>query len=317
MEKQLTFIELFAGIGGFRLAFEKAGYKCLFASEIDKFCQKTYFANFNEYPQGDICLIDAKNIPDHDVLTAGFPCQPFSIANIPNSLRNNIPTGFDYPESGKMFFEIIRVLKEKQPKAFLLENVKNLVYYKKGEVFSFMLNKLKELGYYVHYKIINSQNYVPQKRERVFIVGFKGNVLYEFPVPPDKIYPVKDILEPEVDAKYTLSDRSWASIKARKLRRKRIDKKGNFGYYAVNLDRPSVTLTAHYCKHSGDILVPQKGKNPRRFTPRECARLMGFPDDFKIVVSDTQAYKQFGNSVVVPVVEALANSIKDHLINDL
>jgi len=302
---QLTFIDLFAGIGGTRQAFENVGCKCVFSSEIDPFARKTYFENYGEMPAGDITKIPSSEIPDHDILLAGFPCQPFSISGVSKRNSLGMPHGFKDCTKGTLFFEIARILEDKRPRAFLLENVKHLKNHDRGRTFKIIMRTLEdELGYTVYHKVINSAKVVPQNRERIFIVGFDRPIKFEFPEYPDLKPKVRDILEQDVDEKYTLSDRLWNYLQEYKIKHRR---KGNgFGYGLVDLDGVTRTLSARYYKDGSEILIPQEGKNPRRLTPRECARLMGFPESFKIVVSDTQAYKQFGNSVVIPVVEKIA-----------
>jgi DNA (cytosine-5)-methyltransferase 1 len=304
-----TFIDLFAGIGGMRIAFERAGAKCVFSSEIDRMAQLTYQANFGETPSGDITSIRVSRIPSHDVLTAGFPCQPFSLAGISKKKSLDMPVGFEDLTQGTMFFEIARILRAKRPKAFLLENVKNLKSHDKGKTFRIIEKTLsEELGYDLHYKIIDSRFVVPQHRERIYIVGFRKPMNFIFPS-FEKASPVlRDILEEKPLPKYTITDKLYAYLDEYARRHRA---RGNgFGYSVASLDGHSRTLSARYFKDGSEILIPQgKQNNPRRLTPRECARLMGFPDSFKIVVSDTQAYRQFGNSVVVPVVEQIARAI--------
>ena len=314
-KSKFTFIDLFAGIGGFRLAFQSLGGNCVFSSEWDKYAQVTYEANFGHMPAGDITKIPAKDIPDHDILTAGFPCQPFSIAGVSkhNALGN--PHGFLHATQGTLFFDVARIIKEKQPKAFLLENVKNLLRHDKGNTFNVILDTLeKNLGYCVSYNIIDARKLVPQHRERIFIVGFKEEKSFEFPAIPDLNPRVRDILEDGVDPKYTLSDHLWQYLQAYAAKHKAA---GNgFGFGFANLEGVSRTLSARYYKDGSEILIPQAKKNPRRLTPRECARLQGYPEDYKIVCSDTRAYKQFGNSVAVPVVQLVAQEMVRTLLNE-
>ena len=312
--KKFTFIDLFAGIGGMRLAFEQAGGRCVYSNEWNKYSQITYAANFNETPEGDITKVDAKDIPDHDILIAGFPCQPFSIAGVSKKKSLGRATGFEDKTQGTLFFDVCRILKEKRPKAFLLENVKNLCSHDKGNTFKVICESLKELDYEFYYQILDGQNYVPQHRERIIIVGFdrrryKDNIRFEFKIKPVEPKPLmRDILENRVDSKYTLSDKLWEYLQNYAEKHK---KAGNgFGYGIAPRDGISRTLSARYYKDGSEILIQQKGKNPRRLTPRECARLQGFPDSFVIPVSDTQAYRQFGNSVVVPLINAVAVLIK-------
>lgn len=301
------FIDLFAGIGGIRLAFEEYG-ECVFSCEWDVKAQETYFANFYETPFGDIRKINEKEIPDHDILLAGFPCQPFSIAGVSKKNSLGRAHGFLDETQGTLFFDIARIIKEKQPQAFLLENVKNLKSHDKGRTYRVIKKALEnDLGYTVYDKIINAKGLVPQNRERIYIVGFKKPIKFQFPSLPDKGPALRTILEDEVDEKYTLSDKLWKYLQAYKEKH---EAKGNgFGYGLADLDSYSRTLSARYYKDGSEILIPQKGKNPRKLTPRECARLQGFPDSFKIVVSNTAAYKQFGNSVAVPVVRLIAEKM--------
>jgi DNA (cytosine-5)-methyltransferase 1 len=306
----LTFIDLFAGIGGTRIAFEKAGCECVFSSEWDRFAQVTYEKNFGEKPAGDIRKIESSKIPDHDVLVAGFPCQPFSISGVSKKNALGKPHGFNDPTQGTLFFEIKRILIDKNPQAFLLENVKNLQSHNKKNTFKVIMDTLKnELGYNIYFEVLDAINYVPQHRERIFIVGFRKNIKFNFPdFKPERKPRFKDILEKNVDGKYTLSDHLWKYLQ--EYARKHQEKGNGFGFGLTDLNGHSRTLSARYYKDGSEILVPQNGKNPRRLTPRECARLMGFPDSFEIPVSDTQAYKQFGNSVVVPLVSDIAKEIK-------
>jgi DNA (cytosine-5)-methyltransferase 1 len=311
--EKFTFIDLFAGIGGMRFAFESVGGRCVFSSEWNKFSQQTYHANFGEMPEGDITKIKASEIPDHDVLLAGFPCQPFSIAGVSKKKSLDRPHGFDDETQGTLFFDIVRIIRAKRPRAFLLENVKNLKSHDKGRTFETIHRKLKkELGYDVHYKVMDAKSVVPQHRERIFIVGFAEPTEFEFPEIKEKELRIRDILEKKVDAKYTLTDGVWNALQ-RHAENSR--KKGNgFGYGMTDLDGISRTMSARYYKDGAEILIPQgRGTKPRRLTPRECARLMGFPDSYKIVVSNAQAYRQFGNSVVVPLVTEVAKQMFKHL----
>ncbi len=315
MDNQFTFIDLFAGIGGFRIAFERAGGQCVFSSEWDVQAQKTYQANFGDEPSGDITKIAASEIPDHDILTAGFPCQPFSIAGVSkhNALGNS--HGFEHATQGTLFFDVARIIAEKRPSAFLLENVKNLKSHNKGHTFRVIEETLRdELGYYVYHKVIDAKYVVPQHRERIYIVGFREPRAFEFPVWEDRKLEFQSILEPKVDPKYTLTDHLWQYLQDYAAKHKA---KGNgFGFGLGDLEGITRTLSARYYKDGSEILIPQEDSNPRRLTPRECARLMGFPETFQIVCSDTRAYKQFGNSVVVPVVEELARKIVHSLSTD-
>ncbi|MDG6250409.1 DNA (cytosine-5-)-methyltransferase [Methanocalculus sp.] len=307
-ENKLTFIDLFAGIGGIRLGFERAGAECIFSSEWDKFAQQTYEANFGEEPKGDIRKLDATSIPDFNILCAGFPCQPFSIAGVSKKNSLNRPHGFADMTQGTLFYEIIRILEVKKPDAFFLENVKNLESHDKGRTFAIIRSALEDIGYSFFYKVINANNILPQNRARIFMVGFRDkNIGFTFPEITNRKPRLMDILDPNPDEKYTLSDHLWEYLQdyAEKHRRK-----GNgFGFGLTDLNSYSRTLSARYYKDGSEILIPQKGMNPRRLTPRECARLQGYPESFIIPVSDTQAYKQFGNSVAVPLVEVLARQV--------
>lgn len=309
-KRSLRFIDLFAGIGGTRLAFEKAGCECVFSSEWDKFAQQTYEANFGEKPKGDIREIGTSEIPDHDILVAGFPCQPFSISGVSKKKALGKPHGFADPTQGTLFFEIKRILRDKRPMAFLLENVKHLKRHDQCRTFQVIMNALtNELGYDVHEEVLDAINYVPQHRERIFIAGFRKPVLFEFPhCNTNKRPKFRDILEKNVPDKYTLTDHLWNYLQDYAKKHKA---KGNgFQYGLTDLNGHSRTLSARYYKDGAEVLVPQGGnKNPRRLTPRECARLQGFPDGFKIPVSDTQAYKQFGNAVVAPLVYDIAREL--------
>lgn len=308
-----TFIDLFAGIGGTRIAFEKAAGKCVFTSEWDKHSQLTYFANFGEMPHGDIRAIDEKTIPDHDILLAGFPCQPFSIAGVSKNKSLGRKHGFEHKKQGNLFFDIARIILEKQPKAFLLENVKNLKSHDNGNTFKIISETLNKLGYKLFIEIIDAQYYVPQHRERIFIIGFRKDIFLEidfkFPDPPAEGKKIEDILDRNVDEKYTLTDGLWKYLQDYAAKHKA---KGNgFGFGLIDPERDSITrtLSARYYKDGSEILIKQKSGNPRKLTPRECARLMGFGESFKIVVSDTQAYKQFGNALCVPLVQAIAQQM--------
>jgi DNA (cytosine-5)-methyltransferase 1 len=302
------FIDLFCGIGGFRIAFEKAGGKCVFSSDYDKFSQQTYEANFGERPRGDINQVEVMDIPPHDILCAGFPCQPFSIAGV--SKKNSLGRlhGFDDVKQGNLFFSIADILDHHRPSAFVLENVKNLKGHDKGKTFAVIKDTLESiLGYTIYTKIIDAKAVVPQHRERIFIVGFREKHDFEFPIFPNQGPLLGSILEPRPDPKYTLTDHLWNYLQNYAAKHKAA---GNgFGFGLVSAGDTTRTLSARYHKDGSEILIAQRGKNPRRLTPRECARLMGYPDDYRLVVSDTQAYRQFGNSVVVPVVERIAEAV--------
>lgn len=332
-----TFADLFAGIGGIRIGFEKHGGRCTFTSEWNPWAQKTYFANFAEAAghsfAGDITLVDAEDVPAHDLLLAGFPCQPFSIAGVSKKNALGRAHGFADETQGTLFFDVARIIAAKRPHAFLLENVKNLVGHDKGNTFRVVLKTLREeLGYHLHYKVIDGQRFVPQHRERILIVGFREPVDFSWDQLqlPTEGPRLSSILHPEdgseaeeahytngakakVDPRYTLTPRLWEYLQGYAAKHRAA---GNgFGFGLVDGDSVTRTLSARYYKDGSEILVSQGArKRPRRLTPRECARLMGFPDSFRIPVSDTQAYKQFGNSVVVPVMTEMARIIAPHII---
>ena len=313
---KFTFIDLFAGMGGFRLAMQAQGGKCVFSSEWNAYSQKTYFANFGEMPFGDITKDLTKSyIPEKfDVLCAGFPCQPFSIAGVSKKKSLGRETGFKDKTQGTLFFDVADIISRHRPKAFYLENVKNLTSHDKGNTFRVIRETLEELNYSIHYQVMDGQTYVPQHRERIMIVGFDKNLYhgeekFDFPEQHEATRAIKEILDPNIDPKYTLSDKLWAYLQnyAEKHRAK-----GNgFGYGLVDLNGISRTLSARYYKDGSEILIPQdNGKNPRRLSPRECARLMGYPDQYRIDrVSDVQAYRQCGNSVIVPLITAVSEQI--------
>lgn len=314
---KFKFIDLFAGIGGIRLAFQNLGGKCVFTSEWDTYSKKTYEANFGEVPFGDITKIKETEIPDHDILLGGFPCQPFSIAGVSKKNALGRAHGFLDETQGTLFFDVARIIKHKKPSAFMLENVKNLVSHDKGKTFKVIRETLKELGYTIYFKVLDGQHFVPQHRERIIIVGFRNSIFkgkenFEFPKMGDKKFAIKDILESNVDDKYTLSNHLWNYLQEYAKKHKA---KGNgFGFGMTDLNGISRTMSARYYKDGAEILIPQEGKCPRRLTPRECARLQGFPDSFLIPVSDNQAYKQFGNSVVTPLIQAVGKNIVKEIL---
>jgi len=338
---RFRFIDLFAGIGGLRRGFEDLGGRCVFTSEWDKYSQQTYLANFacEHEVVGDITKVPVEDIPAHDLLLAGFPCQPFSIAGVSKKNALNRPHGFADETQGTLFFNVAQIIKHHRPRAFLLENVKNLVNHDKGRTFEVIHRTLTaELGYQVHWKVINSKAFVPQQRERIFIVGFREANDFTF---DDLDLPnllngprLGSILHPEdgteeidppytcgnigsVAAKYTLTDHLWDYLQ--RYAEKHRSAGNGFGFGLVGPGDVARTLSARYYKDGSEILVARPGRNPRRLTPRECARLMGFDDpngrEFIIPVSDTQAYKQFGNSVVVPVVRAVAEHMLPWLVD--
>lgn len=310
MTKSIKFIDLFAGVGGFRIAFESQKAQCVFSSEWDKFSQITYEANFGEKPEGDITLIDSKKIPNHEILTAGFPCQPFSNAGLKKGFEDT---------RGTLFYEVARIINDKKPSMVLLENVKGFVNHNKGRTLRVVLETLDELGYNTNYKVLNAKDFgVPQNRERIFIVGVNrkklGKIGFEFPDPLYKKTALGQILEKNPDSKYTISNKLWQGHK-RRLKEHRL--KGNgFGYGMFNEESTHTnTISARYYKDGSEILISQGRRNPRMLTPREAARLQGFPEKFMIPVSDTQAYRQFGNSVAVPVVKEIAKKMIDLIEN--
>jgi DNA (cytosine-5)-methyltransferase 1 len=303
---KFTMIDLFAGIGGIRLPFQRVGGLSVFSSEWDKFAAKTYKANFGDEPNGDITKINSSDIPNHNILLAGFPCQPFSQAGLKKGFEDI---------RGTLFFDIARILKEKKPQTFLLENVKQLRGHNRGDTLKTILRVLSELNYTVYYKVHRAADFgVPQNRERIYIVGFNNSykgkeIKFNFPAPTYEKTRLGDILEKEVNDKYTISDQLYQGHLRRKEEHKR---KGNgFGFSLFNSESPYAnTLSARYYKDGSEILIDQgPNKNPRKLTPRECARLQGFPEEFIIPVSDTQAYRQFGNSVAIPVIAAIAKEI--------
>ncbi|WP_374339207.1 DNA (cytosine-5-)-methyltransferase [Leeia sp.] len=337
---EFRFIDLFAGIGGLRQAFDAIGGECVFTSEWDSYAQKTYAANYRHdlHPlNGDITKVSASEIPEHDVLLAGFPCQPFSIAGVSKKNALGRAHGFEDETQGTLFFDVARIIKAHQPKAFLLENVKNLLSHDRGRTFDVIRRTLTdELGYHIHCRILDARHFVPQSRERIVIVGFREANDFNWEslqLPPKGCRTMKDILhctdgtEPviahdgdrffdhqlhKVQDKYTLTDKLWQYLQDYAAKHR---SKGNgFGFGLVGPDSIARTLSARYYKDGSEILVDQgHGHNPRRLTPRECARLMGFPDDFIIPVSDTRAYKQFGNSVVMPVFREVARRMQPYL----
>jgi DNA (cytosine-5)-methyltransferase 1 len=335
-----TFIDLFAGIGGTRLGFQAAGGQCVFTSEYEKYCQITYKRNHRLTHEvvGDIQEITSSNaridsiVPDHDVLVAGFPCQPFSIAGVSKKNALGRAHGFECNTQGTLFFDICKVLQRKKPIAFMLENVRNILSHDGGKTFKVIMESLHELGYRPEARVLDAKAWVPQHRERVFIVGFREPTAFSFSqVEVPALFPkLAAVLHPEdgtekadgkytvgprgvVSGKYTLSSHLWDYLK--KYKAKHQAKGNGFGYSKVDGTQVARTLSHRYHKDGSEILVDRGDRrNPRRLTPRECARLMGFPDSFEIPVSDTQAYQQFGNSVVVPVVTAVAKAMLPHVV---
>ena len=337
--ESFRFIDLFAGIGGLRKSMESINGKCVFTSEWDKYARQTYMANFtdNRPIMGDICKISADEIPNHDVLVAGFPCQPFSIAGVSKKNSLGRSHGFSDETQGTLFFDILRILKHHRPAAFLLENVKNLKSHDKGRTFEIIKQKLTdELGYTLDTIVVDAAHFVPQHRQRIIMVGFRSEVGFNFEklnLPPRGNVVMKNILHTEngfedpeahytigldakVNRKYILSDKLWNYLKSYAAKHKAA---GNgFGYGLVDENSISRTLSARYYKDGSEILIDQgENMNPRRLTPRECARLMGYEDTYKIPVSDTQSYKQFGNSVVVPVFKEIAKIMHPYILKTI
>jgi DNA (cytosine-5)-methyltransferase 1 len=311
---KFRFIDLFCGIGGFRIAFEKAGCECVFSSDWDRFSQITYEANFGHKPHGDIHTVAVADIPDHEILCAGFPCQPFSLAGVSKKNSLGRKHGFEDEKQGNLFFSIADILNVKKPPAFVLENVKNLRGHDGGRTFQIIRDTLENaLGYQIYPAIIDAQSVVPQHRERIFIVGFKEPRTFMFPSFPKVGPKLASILDKNVPDKYTLTDHLWKYLQDYAAKHRAAGNGFGFGLFTGN--DTSRTLSARYHKDGSEILIYQgPNRNPRRLTPRECARLMGYPDSFKCdAVSDTQAYRQFGNSVVVPVVERIAAAVIDTL----
>lgn len=335
MSGTFRFIDLFAGIGGLRIAAEGIGGECVFTSEWDSYARKVYESNFSDHLPiaGDIQRIGASEIPSHDMLLAGFPCQPFSIAGVSKANALGRKHGFEHETQGTLFNDVARILRHHRPKAFMLENVKNLLSHDKGRTFAIIRRVLSdELGYEVHHRVIEARHFLPQRRPRIVIVGFSEPTSFDFDaltLPEKDLVKMSAVLHPEdgseraeghytlgnraaVADKYTLTDKLWSYLQAYKQKHSLA---GNgFGFGLVGPDDIARTLSARYYKDGSEILVDRgRGNNPRRLTPRECARLMGYPDGFEIPVSDTRAYKAFGNSVAVPVFRAVARHMAPHL----
>ncbi|MDE5832514.1 MAG: DNA (cytosine-5-)-methyltransferase, partial [Desulfovibrio sp.] len=336
--RTFTFIDLFAGIGGLRLGFEGHGGKCVYASECNRFSRETYLDNFGDEHEmaGDITVVDADSIPSHDVLLAGFPCQPFSIAGVSKKNALGRPHGFACQTQGTLFFDVARIIEAKRPKAFLLENVKNLISHDRGDTFRVIRDVLENsLGYDIHWRVMDAKYFVPQHRERVFIAGFADRGAFFFdgieksarpPVLSSILHRLDgteaviphdgnryfDHATRRVNSRYTLTEHMWSYLQG--YAKKHRDKGNGFGYGLAGPEDVARTLSARYYKDGSEILICQEGPEPRRLTPRECARLMGFPDSFRIPVSDTQAYRQFGNSVVVPLVQEIAGAMLPRIL---
>lgn len=326
--EKFTFIDLFAGIGGFRLALQNLGGLCVYTSEYDKYAQKTYFANFGETPFGDITKDEVKAfIPKKfDILCGGFPCQPFSIAGVSKKNSLGRKHGFDDEKQGNLFFDVAQIIEDHRPKAYFLENVKNLVSHDKGNTFKVIKQTLLDLGYSFDHRVLNGKHFVPQHRDRTIMVGFDKRVFgddmkFDFDLVklPEANHQIKSILKKEVDPKYTLSDHLWNYLQG--YAKKHKEKGNGFGFGLVNLDGISRTMSARYYKDGAEILIPQNGSAPRRLTPDEAAALQGYPvnkgkKSFRIPVSDNQAYKQFGNSVVTPLIQAVGKEIVNLLCHE-
>ncbi|MFZ4476215.1 MAG: DNA (cytosine-5-)-methyltransferase [Saprospiraceae bacterium] len=341
-KRTFNFIDLFAGIGGLRMGFESVGGKCVFTSEWNKYSRQTYQANFecDHEIAGDITQIHEVDIPVHDVLLAGFPCQPFSIAGVSKKNSLGKAHGFECKTQGTLFFDVARIIAHHRPAAFLLENVKNLHSHDKGQTFKVIRETLEEeLGYNISWKIIDAKRFVPQHRERIFIAGFREDSGFSFdnislpdlnkgPRLVNILHPQDGTEEAEepytygdsgiVSDRYTLTDNLWSYLV--KYAEKHREKGNGFGFGLNSPEDVARTLSARYHKDGSEILIKQEGRNPRRLTPRECARLMGYDRTgrpaFEIPVSDTQAYRQFGNGVVVPVIEAVAKHMKPHILGE-
>ena len=326
-QEGFRFIDIFAGIGGLRRPFEEIGGRCVFTSEWDRFCKETYTANFPEPADSDHEFVGdirpyadkPETVPLHDVLLAGFPCQPFSIAGVSKKNALGQPHGFLCDTQGTLFYDLAKIIDHHRPPAFLLENVKNLERHDGGQTFATIMHVLEsELGYSVKTRVVDSSPWVPQKRERIFMVGFREPTAFDFDelaIPTGRAPTLRTVLDTEVNSKYTLTKHLWNYLQDYKKRHRSA---GNgFGYSLFGADDVARTLSARYYKDGSEILIRQVGRRPRRQTPRECARLMGFEKpgraEFRIPVSDTQAYRQFGNAVVVPVVRAVAQLMKPHL----
>ena len=323
----MRFADIFAGIGGFRIPFEKIGGNCVFTSEWNRFSQQTYRANFplskesNHLFAGDIRPFAQKpeTVPAHDILLAGFPCQPFSIAGVSKKNALGTPHGFLCKTQGTLFHDMAKIIAHHRPAAFLLENVKHLKAHDKGKTFATIMDVLeRELGYHVHTRVVDSSPWVPQKRMRIFLAGFREPTAFDFDnlaIPENNLPTLRTILDENVDPKYTLSEHLWNYLQ--RYKKKHRSAGNGFGYSLFGPDNVARTLSARYYKDGSEILIKQEGRRPRRLTPRECARLMGFekPGEtkFRIPVSDCQAYRQFGNAVVVPVVSAIARLMEKEL----
>lgn len=322
-EPRFTFIDLFCGMGGFRLAMQAHGGQCVFSSDINRYAQLTYYANFGRRPEGDITLASTKSrIPaTFDVLCGGFPCQPFSIAGVSKKRSLGRADGFLDESQGTLFFEVADILRRHRPRAFFLENVKNLLSHDRGRTWRVIAGTLDELGYSLHHQVMDARHWVPQHRERILMVGFDRGVYggqeeFHFPEPPAEEHRVTEILQEPPEPRTELSDHLWAYLQAYAAKHRA---QGNgFGFGMTALDGVTRTLSARYYKDGSEILIPQgEGRNPRRLSVRECARLMGYPDTYRLAqVSQVQGYRQCGNSVVVPLITAVAGELVKTLLRD-
>ncbi len=321
IKPEFRFIDLFAGIGGFRIALQSIGGKCVFSSEWDKHAKQTYLDNYGEVPFGDIRKFTADNlidsdikefIPDHNILAGGFPCQPFSRAGVSARTSLGQKHGFLCDIQGTLFFDLVRIASVKRPDILFLENVKNLRTHDKGKTFEKIQSIIKnDLGYSFNSVVLDSSFLVPQKRKRCYMVCFRDKSAFDFPSDNGEPIPLSSILENKPNAKYTISDRMWAGHIRRT--KKNIERGTGFVAYEADKNKPANTLVARYYKDGKECLVPQKGKNPRMLTPRECARLQGYPENFKIHRQDNQAYRQFGNSVAVPMIKIIVENFLKHI----
>ncbi len=324
ISNDISFIDLFSGIGGFHRAFAKAGAKCVFANDYDRKAAVVYMNNFKGsddffYPGPISKWTGDKNfmVPTHNILVAGFPCQPFSIAGVSKKNALGKSHGFLDKTQGTLFFDIANILNKRNPEAFLLENVKNLKFHNKGDTYQTIMDTLDALGYNVSSQIINAKNFVPQHRERIFIVGFRKKLKHHFIFPEikQKRYSIIDYLEKDVDQKYVLTSNLWKYLKEYKKKHRAAGNGFGYGLIEPGIDNHTRTISARYYKDGAEALISRgKYARPRRLTPRECSNLMGFPKSHNFEgISDTEAYKQFGNSVVVPVATLLAQSLVQQL----
>jgi DNA (cytosine-5)-methyltransferase 1 len=306
---KFKFIDLFAGIGGFRMAMQDLGGHCVFSSEWDKHAKQTYFQNYGEIPFGDITKVNAADIPDHDILCGGFPCQPFSRAGVSARTSINKAHGFACETQGTLFFDIVRIAKEKKPRFLFLENVANLEKHDGGVTFSVIRDTIEnELKYRFEYKVINAVSLVPQNRRRCYMICTRdADDCFSFPDFDGPPLPLSTILESHASSEYVISDKLWAGHQRRTKRN--LERGAGFTAFLADPNKPSNTLVARYGKDGKECLVPVLGDNPRKLTKRECARLQGFPDQFITSESKAQAYRQFGNSVALPVIKKIAKQV--------